>query len=535
MDPRASTWLRPLVWPSSRSSRSTSAPTAYDPSWSLVSRLERGLEPATGAGVGEVEGHGTLSRGWDSPRPTPRVPRRPPPADRASIALGVPPAHRASPVREAALILEPMRTVRAALCAALVALVGCSDPSPEMEGDAADGLDGGRARPRDANVAPDADPPPDADIAPITADAWPPGDVGFDDAGSGDAGFEVPHDAAVPRDASDSPDAGDAAAPPPSHYRNPVLDQSGDPYCERFGNLYYLYLPQPHRVGGRLVGGNVLAFTSPDLVNWRPRGIVYDNVDERYGGQQSRGLWAPEVHAVGGRYYLFYVNVMSDPLDPRIGDKDIVVVESNDPLDFRGGHRTVLLDGDYAFIDPSFFFDRASGQSYLLYKSRGPYGGGTSIHIRPMRSPRAFSGGATELLHTGDVEESHRILEHPMMIRQGGTYFLLFSKGDGAGTTYQIAYATSRSATGPFVQRPELFASAIDRSDLSHSIISPGAASIVRDGAGEFWMVYRQKTTLTHTFADRAVCIDPITIDGAGARIRGTPTRDRRRLAPVAL
>lgn len=338
---------------------------------------------------------------------------------------------------------------------------------------------------------------------------------------------------AVPATDTSVADVADAA---PLFYKNAVLAESGDPFCGRFGDTYHLYLPDQVRRDGAPVGGRVLGFTSKDLVHWTPRGVVYSNVDDSYGGKQTIGLWAPEVLARGGKYYLYFAGLTGNPKDDRVGDKDIVVVESADPLDFKGGTRTVLLDGDYAFIDPSPFVDPATDRLYLLYKHRGVFGTGSEIDIRPMSSPTAFDGPAQVLLESEKIPGSEQIIEHPMMRRQGSTVFLLFSAGDGAGTTYRISYATSASPTGTFTVRGTLFASDPDLTgDLSKKVISPGASSIVRDGAGDTWMVYRQKTTTEHTFADRGVCIDRVTLDGASNSISGKATRGVLRPAPQPL
>lgn len=277
----------------------------------------------------------------------------------------------------------------------------------------------------------------------------------------------------------------------------------------------------------------MVAYTSRDLVNWEPQGAVFSNVDESYGGQNTVGLWAPEVLAHGGRYYLYYVNVMTGASDERVGDKDIVVVRSDDPLNFRGGDRRVLLNDDYAFIDPSPYADPETGELYLLFKRRGAFGTGTDIRIRPMRNPMNFSGSATILLQSENVPDSFQILEHPQLWHQGSVYFLLFSKGNGAGTTYQITYATSRSPMGPYTQRDTLFGS--DTVAGGRRVISPGASSIVRDRDGLAWMVYRQKTTREHTFSNRAVSIDRVMIRPNTPTIFGTPTRGVDLPAPTPL
>ncbi|MGZ3449400.1 MAG: family 43 glycosylhydrolase [Polyangiales bacterium] len=345
-------------------------------------------------------------------------------------------------------------------------------------------------------------------------------------------------DTASPADTSAADSATDVAVDvatdaKPLLYENIVLDESGDTFCGRFGDVYYLYLPDQVHKDGKVIGGRVVGFTSTDLVHWKAHGEVYSNVADTYGGKSTIGLWAPEVMFRDGKYYLYYASLTDNPKDDRVGDKDIVVVESADPLDFKGGKRTVLLDDDYAFIDPSPFQDPMTGKLHLLFKRRGVFGTGSENDIRPMSSPTAFDGPATTLVESEKIPASEQITEHPMMRRDGSTLFLLFSAGNGAGTTYRIDYATSSSTTGPFDYRGTLFESdPMLGGDLSKKVISPGAPSIVRDGAGDTWMVYRQKTTIDDTFAQRGICIDPISIDGAKNEITGHATKGVLRPAP---
>ena len=343
------------------------------------------------------------------------------------------------------------------------------------------------------------------------------------DAGDGlvDAGDVV--------DAALSPDA----APEPLQYKNIVLDASGDPDCSYFDGAYYLYLPRQVREGGVAVGGKVVGFRSVDLVHWEALGEVFNNVDEAYGGQTTKGLWAPEVLAYGGKYYLYYVNVMTGGIDPDVGDKDIVVIESDDPADFHGGTgRRVLLDGDYAFIDPSPFEDPETGELFLLFKRRNARGTGSRLVIRPMSDPRSFSGPQTVLLESSELAGSGQV-EHPMMYATRGTYFLMFSYGLGDEPSYHIVYATSTDPTGPFVLRETLFESDSNLSgDLSERVIAPGASSVVSDGVGQTWMVYRQKKTAEKSWGDRGVTIDPIQFKPGQNKVTGTPTKGVVRPGP---
>jgi beta-xylosidase len=163
-------------------------------------------------------------------------------------------------------------------------------------------------------------------------------------------------------------------------------------------------------------------------------------------------------------------------------------------------------------------------------------GTGSEIDIRPMDSPTSFSGPRTMLIDSEMVPNTAHVTEQPTMWRAGGVYYLLFSANDGAGLEYRIPYATSSSPMGPFTLQGTLFHSSADLTgDLSRAVISPGSSSIVRDGAMDTWIVYRQKTTTEHTFADRGVAIDRITFEPAMNSISGTPTKGVTRRAPVPL
>lgn len=336
---------------------------------------------------------------------------------------------------------------------------------------------------------------------------------------------------AEPSDAADAPEAS------PLFYKNVVLDESGDPDCSRFGSTYYAYLPDQVRKNQQPVGGRVLGFSSKDLVHWTSLGEVFNNVDEAYGGQETIGLWAPEVLFHGGKYYLYYVNVMTGGADAEVGNKDIVVIQSDTPESFQNGiGRKVLLDDDHAFIDPSPFEDPVTHELYLAFKRRGEYGTGSDLRVRPMASPTAFGGAATVLIESENVANSFSVVEHPMLWRQGNLFYLLFSRGQGDRPTYGIAYATSKSITGPYEQRGVLFGSDGNLGgDVSKKVIAPGASSIVRDGAGATWMVYRQKKTAEDGWNDRGVCIDPIEVRPAEQKIVGTPTKGVLRPGPTPL
>lgn len=334
----------------------------------------------------------------------------------------------------------------------------------------------------------------------------------------------------VPASESDGQNEIDPSSP--GTYTNGVLDVSGDPFCIRFGDVYYLYLPIQNGDG---TGGKVKVWTSANLVDWSGGDVVYDNTNHNYSGKYTTNLWAPEVMEHNGKYYLYVVNVMSDPVDAGVGDKDIVVIEGDSPTSFNGS-KTILLDGLYAFIDPSPFSDPDNGNLYLVYKERRQTGTGSQINIQPMVSPTVFGGNSKMIFHSDDIPESANVLEHPHIRKDGGKFFLFFSKDSGKKPLYKIDYAVANDVMGAYTHKGTLFQSDSDLSGtLNDKVIAPGGSSIVVDGDNKSWMVYRQKTTTETTFEDRVVCIDRIDIFGEEGEVRGTPSKGIAKTAPLPL
>ena len=52
-------------------------------------------------------------------------------------------------------------------------------------------------------------------------------------------------------------------------------------------------------------GRSVRAFTSKDLVTWEGPHTIFQTPPDLWGDVQIRSIWAPELHAYKGKYYLF--------------------------------------------------------------------------------------------------------------------------------------------------------------------------------------------------------------------------------------
>ncbi len=286
-------------------------------------------------------------------------------------------------------------------------------------------------------------------------------------------------------------------APAPT-YVNPVIDDDGlaDPDVLLHQGTYYLY-PTGDNTGYHV-------YTSKDLVHWTPGPRVF--------APGGRSVWAPDVWVDpdGGTVYLYYTAAQ------RIG------VASADRPDGEFRERGTLVENA---IDAHLFRDD-DGRLYLYYVQFP----GFRISVQRMKTPVEKEGEPVELLHPTEPWEKAggHVTEGPFLLKQGGTYYLLYSGSPADMTDYAVGYATATSPAGPFTKHPGN--PIIHRAD---GVFGPGHGSVIRDARGDLWHVYHQKRDDAKGWA-RFICIDPLRFDEQGV-LHGTATRGTPRPAPAAV
>lgn len=296
-------------------------------------------------------------------------------------------------------------------------------------------------------------------------------------------------------------------------FKNPILTDGNpaDPDVLLVDGTYYLY-PTTH-------GHGYDAWTSTDLVNWKPRGSVFEAA--------HGGAWAPDVfHNIrgDGKFYLYYT--VSGPDSPANGPfgKRIGVAVSDSPLGpFADKH--LLAEGA---IDAHLFEDD-DGRLYLYYVEIAH---GFKIFVQRMSDPLMKARGPErdriEVLHPTEPWEkvSGEVTEGPFMLKHKGIYYLMYSGTGADSPNYGIGYATSKSPLGPFTK----FAG----NPIAHreqGIFGPGHHCVVDGPDGKMWMVYHQKYDDGTSFR-RFLALDPTWFDEQG-ELHARATRGTEEKAPA--
>lgn len=219
-------------------------------------------------------------------------------------------------------------------------------------------------------------------------------------------------------------------------YTNPVC-AGADPFVLLADGKYYHYSTNAPE------GYHVLV--SADLIHWEDRGYCLHKDDV----QGETWFWAPEVLALGGKYYMVYT-----------AEEHLGLAVSDSPAGPFVQTKKAWLS-QHSGIDGHFMVD-ASGAVYLYYVR---FDHGNVIYgvkladtaeqfIRMAEEGTVSIDDATEvrLLEVGEEWETHmgRVAEGPFVLQHNGKYYLTYSANDYQSPRYAIGYAVSDAPLGPY-------------------------------------------------------------------------------------
>ena len=203
--------------------------------------------------------------------------------------------------------------------------------------------------------------------------------------------------------------------------RNPLIEQRADPFVtHRHRGRYYFTgsVPEYDRIivrGATTIDG--LATAAESVVWRRPA-----------AGRMGGHIWAPELHRIGGRWYLYFA----------AGDADDVfrirmyVLESAlaDPADPAGWHLRgqIATEWDSFSLDATTFAHR--GRRYLVWAQSEPeIAVNSSLYIAELSSPWTLRSKPVRIATPTKSWEiqGFRVNEGPAVLIRNGRIFVTFS------------------------------------------------------------------------------------------------------------
>ena len=316
-------------------------------------------------------------------------------------------------------------------------------------------------------------------------------------------------------------------------YQNPVMNSDfPDPAIMRAPDgWFYAYATQT-TLGERVI--NIQVARTRDLVRWEHLGDALPQKPQ--WASETQNFWAPDViyDARQSRFLMYYSGQRSSKKD-----FCLAVASAESPAGPFVDSGLPLACGT-EHIDPMAFDDPESGRSFL-------YWGFRSIRVQELAPDRLrFAEGSVpvQILLPGLEQEYSRIVEGAWVTYRDGRYFLFYS-GDyccGAEPNYAVMVARADNPLGPFRRLAEENGGKrsviLERNELWRA---PGHNSVIRDAAGDDWMLYhavdpRQPMLMDKVHgqvARRVLMLDRIEYRDGWPRITGDHPSTASRIAPI--
>lgn len=215
-------------------------------------------------------------------------------------------------------------------------------------------------------------------------------------------------------------------------------------------------------------GRGIQILYSENFFDWERRGRVFEQnrfpngfpdwVKEAVPG--AKGVWAPDVVRLNGRYYVYYSVSTFGAQRSVIGLASNVTFDSASP-DYQWVDEGIVLEShpdhtDYNAIDSALFQDD-DGRTYLFWGSY--WTGLKAVEVDPKTGkPFKYVEGKLKIPadYTAVASRPDTATEAPYVVRRGEYYYLFTSWGsccDGVKSTYRITVGRSTKALGPYVDK----------------------------------------------------------------------------------
>lgn len=316
---------------------------------------------------------------------------------------------------------------------------------------------------------------------------------------------------------------------------NPLVLQRADPWVLREEGAYYFTASHP--LYDRIILRRATTLDglqrAEEVTIWR----------RHEAGPQSQLIWAPELHRIGGTWYVYYAAapVSEGTVDAPEADETfnhrIFVLENTaeDPFEGQWIERGQLDTGweSFALDATSFVHD---GQQYLIWAQQDlRVRGHSNLYIAPMENPWTLAGPAVEISRPQYEWETRGfwVNEGPAVLEQNGTIYVTYS---GAATGIDYAMGVLTAPVGVDLLDPGAWtksAEPIFVSDPSANRFGPGHNSFTSTPEGDIVLIYHVRSYVDiegdplHD-PNRHAAAQVVALDDEGHPIWGAPNRGTR-------
>ena len=293
-------------------------------------------------------------------------------------------------------------------------------------------------------------------------------------------------------------------------FSNPLLPApSQDPWVIHHDGLYLALVTDGQRIFLRRCANVHTLFQQPPLTVWR--------APQR--GPNSKHLWAPELHRLGDRWFIYYAADDGRNRNHRLW---VLASTGDDPAGPYHCQGTLETGGAWA-IDATLLHGEGR-QIFLLWSGwEGKEKGPQNLYLAPLRDPLTLAGPRVLLTQPDQPWEQRggaAICEGPAILRRGATTCLVYSAS---------ASWTVHSCLGLLVHRrgdyldPTAWSKVGPIFGRTAETWGIGHCSLLGTGPEDGVIFYHAKTRRTHGWRDRHIRAHPFRWNDDDLPIFGSP------------
>ncbi|KAK4183329.1 glycosyl hydrolases family 43-domain-containing protein [Podospora australis] len=207
---------------------------------------------------------------------------------------------------------------------------------------------------------------------------------------------------------------------PAVSYTNTLIQQRADPHIFKHADGFYYYtatVPAFDRIVLRRAQSIQSLTDAPETTIWR----------RKSSGVGSGQVWAPEIHFIDGKWYIYVALGVSNQWKIRA-----FVLESSGPNPLTAPWTEkglIKTNWDTFSLDASTFV--VNGTRYLVWAQQDPSRNGenSSLFLAPLQNPWTIRGTAVAISHPDLAWEriGYKVNEGPAVIQRNGKIFLTYS------------------------------------------------------------------------------------------------------------
>lgn len=268
-----------------------------------------------------------------------------------------------------------------------------------------------------------------------------------------------------------------------TYFNNPILNEGADPWMIFHEENYYLI---------QSLGRSILLYKSDsitDIANGEKRVIYTLPKDTEY----SEHLWAPEIHMLDGKWYVYFAAGSSNP-PSQFGDQRIWVLEgkSDDPMGEYEMKGKLAAPSDKWAIDASII--EHEDEKYAIWSGwEGDVNIQQNIYISRLENPWTIETERVLLSEpTYDWERRAGppfINEGPRPLYKNDKIHIVYSAAGSWSNFYCLGLLTF---SGGDILDPDSWEKSTDPVfESGNGVFAPARASFVKSPDGtEDWMIY---------------------------------------------